>query len=362
MSDLHAAREAVLVKPMPLIEETLYILLIEDNRGDARLIREMMISHSESQIELTHAVTLREGLDALEQELFDAILLDLSLPDSSGIETIRRVHAEAPDQAILVLTGFSDQTLGVQAMQEGAQDYLVKGEIDGKLLTRAIRYAIERTRVDYAMRQQTQELAAIEERHRLARELHDSVSQTLFTCRSIGEAALMQWDQNPDKARALMEEANRLTAAALSEMRVLLLELRPASLTKVTMRELFNQYAQIFQTRRDLKIELEIVDMAPLPPDVQIALYRIMQEAINNTIKHASASHITITVQDGGGFIVMRIRDDGTGFAQDQVQPMSLGLGIMRERADAIGAELEIESESGQGTCVTVRWMQPEEV
>lgn len=340
--------------------ETLSVLLIEDNNGDARLIREMLITHAEWEVQWTHVLTLREGLDALDLDFYDTILLDLGLPDSNGIETLRQVNERAPNTAILVLTGFSDQKLGVQAVANGAQDYLVKGEIDGRLLVRGIRYAIERTRVEYAMRQQTQALAALEERQRIARELHDNVSQTLFVCRSMSEAALRQFATNPPYARELLEETNRLTAAALAEMRILLLELRPASLSKVSIQELFEQYINAFELRRGAAVELAIGDLSPLPDKVQIAFYRIMQEALNNIMKHAQAKKVNVSVQDGGGWVTLNVTDDGAGFDPVQMQTTSLGLNIMRERAQAIGAELEISSHVGGGTRISVRWMKTE--
>ncbi len=340
--------------------ETLSILLIEDNSGDARLIREMLLTYAEWEVQWTHVQTLGDGLDALDNEFFDTILLDLGLPDSDGLETLRQVNERAPNTAILVLTGVADQKLGVRAVADGAQDYLVKGDIEGRLLVRAIRYAIERTRVEYAMRQQTQTLAAIEERQRIARELHDNVSQTLFVCRSMGEAAIRQLESNPAYARELLEETNRLTAAALAEMRILLLELRPTSISKVNIQQLFEQYAKVFEMRRGTSIHLEIGDLSPLPEKVQIAFYRIMQEAVNNIIKHAQARQVDVTVKDGGGWVMLTVEDDGSGFDLAEVQAASMGLSIMRERAEAIGAELEIFSRVGAGTQIRVRWMKTE--
>ncbi len=340
--------------------ETLSILLIEDNSGDARLIREMLLTYAEWEIQWSHVVTLRDGLDALDTEFYDTILLDLGLPDSEGLDTLRQVNERAPNTAILVLTGDLDQKLGVRAVADGAQDYLVKGEIEGRLLVRAIRYAIERTRTEYAIRQQTQTIAAIEERQRIARELHDNVSQTLFVCRSMGEAALRQLESNPAYARELLEETNRLTAAALAEMRILLLELRPTAMSKANIQELFEQYAKAFELRRGTSIHLEISDLAPLPEVVQVAFYRIMQEALNNIIKHAQARQVRVTVWDGGGYVTLSIDDDGTGFDLARVQAASMGLSIMRERAEAINAELDIVSRVGDGTQIRVRWMKTE--
>ena len=122
----------------------LAILLIEDNPGDARLIREMLAEAGDGQFELTHASSLSAGLTCLAEKRFDLVLLDLSLPDSQGIDTFVRLHNHASDMPVVVLTGRQDEVFVTRTMRAGAQDYLVKGEIDGKLLVRSIRYAIER--------------------------------------------------------------------------------------------------------------------------------------------------------------------------------------------------------------------------
>ncbi len=128
------------------------ILLIEDNPGDARLIREMLFDGGNSDFALDVADTLNDGLGKLDAQNYDVLLLDLSLPDSFGADTILTARARAPHLPIVVLTGWADESQGLQAMQSGAQDYLVKGEPDSRLLRRAIRYALERHRVEQALR------------------------------------------------------------------------------------------------------------------------------------------------------------------------------------------------------------------
>jgi diguanylate cyclase (GGDEF)-like protein len=124
------------------------ILLIEDNPGDAILLRETLRDvGGADQFALTHVMRLDEGLEQLASAPFDVVLLDLSLPDGHGLETLSRTHSHASGTPIVVLTGLNDETLAVRAVQEGAQDYLVKGEVDSNLLARSLRYAIERQRM-----------------------------------------------------------------------------------------------------------------------------------------------------------------------------------------------------------------------
>src|SRR5713226_1017761 len=123
------------------------ILLVEDNPGDAHLLREALAEIGESRFEITHCETLAQAREFLAKNKSDVILSDLGLPDSQGLETVRHIHSAAPGVPVVVLTGLNDESFGSQALQEGAQDYLVKGHIDGRLLWRALRYAMERHRV-----------------------------------------------------------------------------------------------------------------------------------------------------------------------------------------------------------------------
>jgi diguanylate cyclase (GGDEF)-like protein len=120
------------------------ILLIEDNPADARLIREFIAEVQTAEVVLEWKDTLAKGLQDLSQSDFDAVLLDLSLPDSRGLDTFFKIHERSPTAPILILTGIQDEKLAVEAVRQGAQDYLVKGQVDGNLLVRAINYAIER--------------------------------------------------------------------------------------------------------------------------------------------------------------------------------------------------------------------------
>lgn len=122
------------------------ILLIEDNEGDARFIQEMLSEINDFQFKFECAEKLSTGLVSLRKRKNEIVLLDLSLPDSQGFETFQEVHKSAPEIAVIVLTGLDDVTLGIKAVQAGAQDYLVKGKVDGSHLVRSIFYALERNR------------------------------------------------------------------------------------------------------------------------------------------------------------------------------------------------------------------------
>jgi DNA-binding response OmpR family regulator len=133
------------------------ILLIEDNLGDAALVKaalELIIPV----VRITHAQTVKAGLEALPKQPFGLILLDLHLPDSQGAQTFRRVLPMAGDAPVVVLTSVDDEALALEALSEGAQDYLVKGSIDGTMLRRSIRYALERNRLEVELRKANETL------------------------------------------------------------------------------------------------------------------------------------------------------------------------------------------------------------
>jgi nitrate/nitrite-specific signal transduction histidine kinase len=215
--------------------------------------------------------------------------------------------------------------------------------------------------------EQAQELAVVEERGRLARDLHDAVTQTLFSASLIAEALPALWESDQDEGRRLLAEMRRLSRGALAEMRTLLLELRPAAVVEASLGDLLRQLAEAVAGRKDVSVTVSVEGQCTLPTDVHVALYRIAQEALNNVVKHAHASQVTVglrcssSLPTGTGegqqkMVELHVSDDGRGFDPSSISPDHLGLGIMRERAQAIGATLEIESRPGHGTQVMVVW------
>jgi serine phosphatase RsbU (regulator of sigma subunit) len=151
------------------------VLLIEDNPGDAQLIKVMLAEADGESFELRHVERLEAGLRELGNGKIDIVLSDLSLPDSYGLDSFLRLHARAPHVPIIVLSGLNDTTVALSAVHEGAQDYLIKGEVDGQLLARAMRYAIERKRMSEQLHRYAAELreknAQLESDFNMAREI-----------------------------------------------------------------------------------------------------------------------------------------------------------------------------------------------
>jgi signal transduction histidine kinase len=225
----------------------------------------------------------------------------------------------------------------------------------------------ERKRAEEALAQRAAEAAVAAERSRLARDLHDAVTQLLFSASLIAEALPQIWEKDQEEGRDLLAEMRRLSRGALAEMRTLLLELRPGALTETSLGELLHQLAEAATGRTDVSIAVKESGVPDVPRDVHVALYRIAQEALNNIIKHARASQATISLctspdgepGDGRRRVTLTVSDDGCGFDPARVGPDHMGLGIIRERAERIGAELAVESGPGRGTEVRVKWREP---
>ncbi|MEX2030672.1 MAG: histidine kinase [Anaerolineales bacterium] len=206
-----------------------------------------------------------------------------------------------------------------------------------------------------------QRLAALQERERLARNLHDAVNQSLFSAGLIAEVLPRLWEREPDEARRSLEDLRRLTRGALAEMRALLAELRPASLTDAELGDLLRLLGNAFTGRTNVPVNVAVHGAGSLPAETQVAVYRICQEALNNIAKHAQASRVEVTVRYSPHDMELLLRDNGSGFVTTDATPTGhYGLGIMQERAEAVGAVLTVSSQPGQGTEVALRWRAQE--
>lgn len=214
--------------------------------------------------------------------------------------------------------------------------------------------AIENAR----LQAQAEEAAVMAERNRLARDLHDAVSQTLFSASLIAGVLprLMDRDLNESKRKAV--ELRQLTRGALAEMRTLLLELRPAALAEAKLDDLMKHLVEAANSRTQTAIELELEGNCLLPLDVKLVLYRITQEALNNLVKHAEAKNALVRLQRMPEQVSLWIKDDGRGFKPARVRSGHFGLSIMRERAESVGATFSLYSQPGQGTHIDVIWSQ----
>jgi PAS domain S-box-containing protein len=204
--------------------------------------------------------------------------------------------------------------------------------------------------------QQEKEAAAIQERNRLARDLHDAVTQTVYSASLIAEALPQVWKRNPDEGMRNLFKLRQLVRGALGEMRTLLFELRPSALQAAELNTLLRQLADVLTGRTRIPVELILEGDTQPPSEVKIVLYRITQEAFNNITKHSNATQVQVTLQSDLEQLTLAIRDNGIGFDPQAVTAESMGLRIMRERAESVDVLVEVQSASGNGTQVTVIW------
>ncbi|MGD9932909.1 MAG: GAF domain-containing protein [Dehalococcoidia bacterium] len=217
-------------------------------------------------------------------------------------------------------------------------------------LVRRAEVAVENAR----LYEQAQSLAAIEERQRLARELHDSVSQALYGVALGSRTARTLLDRDPEKAKEPVDYVLSLAEAGLAEMRALIFELRPESLAQEGLLAAIEKQVASTRARYGVAVDATLEGEPDVPLPIKEALYRVAQEALHNVVKHARATHVDLYLGTVGGAIVLDLRDDGQGFDPGSEFPGHLGLKSMRERVDRVGGTIFIESQPGLGAHLRV--------
>ncbi|MFQ6122840.1 MAG: ATP-binding protein [Dehalococcoidales bacterium] len=359
------------------------ILLIEDNPGDARLIQEMLAEVEPSRFELEWADRLSAGIKRLEQGDIDVILLDLDLPDSQGVDTFTKVYARAKEKPIVVFTGLADETVGIKAVRGGAQDYLVKGQVDGNLISRSIRYAIERKRMEQELKEKTRKLEVASQ---AKSQFLASMSHELRTPLNaiIGFTQLML-DEVPGKIND--EQRDCLSDVLDSGQHLLNLVSDVLDLSKVEMGKIelklraLNLTAVIADVTKTVKPMLDAnkheltVSMEEGLPQVRADKSRLRQTFFNllsNAIKFTPPrGRIAIQASREGDWCQVSVVDNGPGiekevqerifeiFTRSETLPdgkkggTGLGLALTRQFVELMGGRIWLESEYGKGSRFT---------
>ncbi len=214
--------------------------------------------------------------------------------------------------------------------------------------------AIENAR----LRDEIGQAAAATERSRLARDLHDSVTQSLFAASLKAEAIRRRWRPTTDEARENVEDVERLARGALAEMRTLLMEMRPDTLAEASLTTLLEQLAAATEGGSRVTVHHEVRGSVRVPQEVGVALFRIAQEALQNVSRHSGAGEAWVMLDLTGPAARLTVRDDGRGFDEASVTPEHFGLAIMRERAEEVGVVVAVDSAPAAGTTVTAEWRQ----
>jgi signal transduction histidine kinase len=342
------------------------VLLVEDNPGDARLLREMFNQHDTHGSKLTHVACMSEAEKYLSEHAVDLVLLDPGLPDAQGLETIRRAHAAAPRIPLVVLTGFDDESLAAQALQEGAQDYLIKGQIEARGLLRAMRYANERKRLE---RLKDEFVATVS--HELRTPL-TSISGSLSLL--MGTAA----GNMPDAARRLLTIAHKNCQRQVRLVNDILdIEKMESGqvvfkLARIELRPLVEQAIEAnraFAEAYGVRIRLEdtgISDDVRADPD---RLAQVVTNLLSNAVKFSPADNeVVVAIEKRTDVVSLTVRDSGPGipahfkpsvfekFAQAdatnarQKGGTGLGLSIVKQIVERLGGEVGFADAPGGGT------------
>jgi len=280
---------------------------------------------------------------------FSVIVEPTTMPVAA--ERWERVVAE-PDvevQADLVLTGKDGHRTPVDVRAIGVT---VDGRFAG--IQGATRDVSDQVSLETELRRQAGELAAGEERAHLARELHDSVTQALFSMTLVSRSAEMLLATDPEAARTHLTQLRELQREALAEMRALIFELRPGNIEQDGLVRALRTHTAALQGRIGLPVVVESDLDDRLPLEVEEGLYRIAQEALHNVVKHASARQVWLDLRRMGRDVRLRIEDDGKGFDPAAVPDGHLGLAGMRARSDRLGASFAVDSGPGAGTRIEV--------
>jgi two-component system nitrate/nitrite sensor histidine kinase NarX len=296
----------------------------------------------------------------IEDELIPMALTQVS-PEQAGL--LEELGSQF--QAILAVPlVIKDEPVGALTLYYTSPHAFQKDEVDlAVAFCDQSALAIENTR----LREKAKEEAITAERSRLARDLHDSVTQMLFSANLIAEVLPSIWSRDPAEGQQALQELHQLTRGALAEMRSMLLELRPDQLNNTRLEDLVRQLTEAIAGRMHIPVKASISGPIELPPDTRLALYRITQEALTNIGRHSGATQIEVVMkplylaEGTPQGIEITIQDNGCGFDPQQVPADHLGLAIMRERAASIGAVIEILSQPQQGTEVKVVWKKPKE-
>ncbi len=266
----------------------------------------------------------------------------------------RKVISHPPEPGILLPLISREKVLGTLTIMGFQNQPFSKQQISlFESIADQISVAIENA----YLYEKAEESAVLSERNRLARELHDAVTQTLFSASLIADVLPKIWVKNQEEAGRRLEELRQLTRGALAEMRTLLLELRPSAIADASFSELLIQLRDAFTGKSRIPTDLIIHgDEMALPIEPKVTLYRITQEALNNISKHANASQVFIHLNYFIDHLSLEILDNGQGFDLNAIPVNSLGIGIMVERAENVGAKIDIESEPDHGTHIKVIW------
>ncbi|PZM82644.1 MAG: hypothetical protein DKT66_11660 [Candidatus Melainabacteria bacterium] len=357
------------------------LLLIEDNPDDAIFIEEVLkIQDTYAAVEIAHACKLRDGLAYLAQESFDVVLLDLSLPDASSTDSVTRVLSHSPQAPIIVLTGLDDKDTALEALQKGAQDYLIKDSVSGDLLIRSIRYAVERRRAERRAR-----VRAAEEREDLIFTLANDlrvphigamrafdllVAETLGPLNSEQKDLLLKVKQSNHEILHMLQNLVHLYRIEQNGQKILA---TPTDLNQL-IRLAIQDWAYC-ASQNNVRVEFRSELSDPIWLDGTM-FKKAISNLIHNAIKFSFAEGVvTLICRCEGNWLYIEVQDSGKGISDSEQSKLfqrfwnandtmrhsngsGVGLYVCRQIVEAHGGEISCASEQGKGTTVTIRMLK----
>lgn len=335
----------------------LRVLLVEDNELDARVLLRTLREAAETRFDVRHERNMRDAIGALEQQGFDCILVDLTLPDTFGLEVLTTIGDAAPATPVVVLTGLEDPRLAVEAVDAGAHDVLPKNRVDGDMVARSIRYAVTRHHSETDLRAATEQLRVANDRNRIAQDLHDTVIQQLFAT-GMSLQAITARIPDVEVRQSILDSVDQIDVA-IRELRQTIFDLHlepeAASVGDEIDRVIDHQAGALgfapTVTRRGL---------SGLRTSLRGDVAAVVREALSNVAKHADASSVDVRLVVEGDRLVVEITDDGVGIESSEEPTSALrghGLTNLQQRATANGGTAEVAPGADGGT--TVRWVVP---
>lgn len=343
------SRQLVIDNERPMIGD---ILIIDDKYEDITKLDNILRERG-------HTVRAtrdgQSGLNAARSVKPDLILLDIMLPDYDGFRICELLRADhhLGDTPVIFVSALNDVNLKARAFAVGGYDYITKPYNDHEVLLR-VQFQLERLFV----REEIRKTAQFDERQHIARELHDSVSQTLFVLGARVQSLMLEKDTLAPEQYSQLEHINKLSKSALAEMRALLNELRPSHIQSMPIQRLLYQLIDSNRLRLDATYHTYILDVE-IPDDIKLAVYRITQEALNNAAKHSQASQVGVHLFLEDSVVRLMIEDDGCGIDLKNLKT-GIGLQSMRERAEKNNMSFQIISASNAGTRIEAVWPKPD--
>lgn len=332
------------------------ILLVDDTPDNLRLLSTMLVDQG---YEVRSVRSGKAALMGVQAQAPDLILLDINMPEMNGYEVCQKLKENLDTQAIPVIfiSALNEVFDKVKAFSVGGVDYISKPfqieevlvRVENQLQLQRLQSELQRSlEHERALNQRIEELATLEERNRIARDIHDSLGHALVALNIQMETALTLWKDNPDKAYEFLVEAKKLGSEALQATRQSVADMRFDPLKGRQLDEAIAALTEEFQRTTGVRPACTIHLSQPLSTKLSTVLYRIVQEGLTNICKHAQATVVTIQLQATETNLSLTLQDNGKGFQLDENRS-GFGLQGMQERVAMLGGQLEIVSKPGSG-------------